>query len=96
MQSETQSAMDSFGNPFGDEVDRGAMLLHILTKFSDTYRSSINGTLNNFTSVINMYAGTSTNSSRELTGGARICHIFNEIFGRTLLVMTLLTEAWHR
>jgi hypothetical protein len=43
-QSRTQQAMHGFGAPLGSS-DHGAMLLQVLTKFSESYRASINGTL---------------------------------------------------
>eukprot|EP00047_Mylnosiga_fluctuans_P003192 m.227876 g.227876 ORF g.227876 m.227876 type:complete len:716 (-) comp11660_c0_seq1:70-2217(-) len=66
----TQQAMHGFGAPLASS-DHGAMLLQVLTKFSESYRASINGT--------SMDLQTS-----ELSGGARIFHIFKNVFGREL------------
>ena len=46
-------------------------MLQIVTKFASSYCSTIEGTANNI-------------ETSELCGGARICYIFHETFGRTL------------
>jgi hypothetical protein len=47
---------------------KGALLLHIITTFSNIYSQTIDGSLPNFT-------------TDELYGGARISFIFNDVFG---------------
>lgn len=50
---------------------QGQTLLQIITKFASAYCSTIEGTARNI-------------ETTELCGGARICYIFHETFGRTL------------
>ncbi|CAN3365350.1 dynamin-related protein Dnm1p [Diutina catenulata] len=50
---------------------RGAMVLTLMTKFANSFVSSIDGTQNDF-------------STKELCGGARIYHIYNEVYGNQL------------
>ncbi|CAG5134974.1 unnamed protein product [Candidula unifasciata] len=63
-----QSLMNSFGEPIND---KSQLLLQIITRFATAYCSTIEGT--------SKFIETS-----ELCGGARICYIFHETFGRTL------------
>ncbi|BFZ10383.1 hypothetical protein BsWGS_13421 [Bradybaena similaris] len=63
-----QSLLNSFGDPIGD---KGQLLLQIITRFASAYCSTIEGTSKNI-------------ETSELCGGARICYIFHETFGRTL------------
>ncbi|KAG8237710.1 hypothetical protein J437_LFUL017498 [Ladona fulva] len=57
---------------YGDEVlDKSQILLQIITKFAAAYCSTIEGTAKNI-------------ETTELCGGARICYIFHETFGKTL------------
>ncbi|ELU13589.1 hypothetical protein CAPTEDRAFT_159349 [Capitella teleta] len=57
---------------FGQEVDdKPQLLLQIITKFAAAYCSTIEGTSKNI-------------ETTELCGGARICYIFHETYGRTL------------
>ncbi|XP_028968136.1 dynamin-1-like protein isoform X2 [Galendromus occidentalis] len=59
-------------NSYGEAVeDKGQTLLQIITKFASAYCSTIEGTARNI-------------ETTELCGGARICYIFHETFGRTL------------
>ncbi|ESO12075.1 hypothetical protein HELRODRAFT_105218 [Helobdella robusta] len=59
-------------NSYGDEVqDKPQLLLQIITKFAAAYCNTIEGTAKNI-------------ETTELCGGARICYIFHETFGRTL------------
>lgn len=59
-------------NSFGQEIeDRPQLLLQIVTKFAAAYCNTIEGTARNI-------------ETTELCGGARICYIFHETFGRTL------------
>ncbi|XP_029464241.1 dynamin-1-like protein isoform X2 [Rhinatrema bivittatum] len=63
-----QSVLQSYGQPI---QDHNATLLHIITKFATEYCSTIEGTAKNI-------------ETSELCGGARMCYIFHETFGRTL------------
>ncbi|KAG7521527.1 dynamin-1 isoform X2 [Solea senegalensis] len=63
-----QSLLNSYGEPVDDQ---SAMLLQLITKFAAEYCHTIEGTAK--------YIETT-----ELCGGARICYIFHETFGRTL------------
>uniref|UniRef100_A0A673YF28 Dynamin-1-like protein n=1 Tax=Salmo trutta TaxID=8032 RepID=A0A673YF28_SALTR len=63
-----QSLLSSYGQPV---EDRNATLLQLITKFAAEYCHTIEGTAK--------YIETA-----ELCGGARICYIFHETFGRTL------------
>nr|CAG4649124.1 EOG090X01UE [Scapholeberis mucronata] len=57
---------------YGDQVkDKSQTLLQIITKFASSYCATIEGTARNI-------------ETTELCGGARICYIFHETFGRTL------------
>ncbi|OQR71813.1 dynamin-1 protein [Tropilaelaps mercedesae] len=59
-------------NSYGEAVDdKGQTLLQIITKFASAYCATIEGTARNI-------------ETTELCGGARICYIFHETFGRTL------------
>lgn len=66
--SQFQSLLHSYGEAVDDQ---GQTLLQIITKFASSYCSTIEGTARNI-------------ETTELCGGARICYIFHETFGRTL------------
>lgn len=68
MMSQFQSLLNSYGE---DISDKSKTLLQIITKFASAYCSTIEGTARNI-------------ETTELCGGARICYIFHETFGRTL------------
>uniref|UniRef100_A0A3Q2ZK17 Dynamin-1-like protein n=1 Tax=Hippocampus comes TaxID=109280 RepID=A0A3Q2ZK17_HIPCM len=68
LSAQYQSRLNSYGQPV---EDHSATLLQIVTKFASDYCNTIEGTAR--------YIQTS-----ELCGGARICYIFHETFGRTL------------
>lgn len=68
MISQFQSLLNSYGE---DVTDKSQTLLQIITKFASAYCSTIEGTARNI-------------ETTELCGGARICYIFHETFGRTL------------
>ncbi|CAN2387212.1 Belongs to the TRAFAC class dynamin-like GTPase superfamily. Dynamin Fzo YdjA family [Pristimantis euphronides] len=68
MAAQYQSLLNSYGEPVDD---MSATLLQLITKFATEYCNTIEGTAK--------YIETS-----ELCGGARICYIFHETFGRTL------------
>uniref|UniRef100_A0A8C1EWD8 Si:dkey-32e23.4 n=2 Tax=Cyprinus carpio carpio TaxID=630221 RepID=A0A8C1EWD8_CYPCA len=63
-----QSRLNSYGQPV---EDHSATLLQIVTKFASDYCNTIEGTARHI-------------QTSELCGGARICYIFHETFGRTL------------
>ncbi|CAN8006837.1 unnamed protein product, partial [Ixodes pacificus] len=76
MISQFQSLLTSYGEAVQDQASRppsflGQTLLQIITKFASSYCSTIEGTARNI-------------ETTELCGGARICYIFHETFGRTL------------
>lgn len=62
------SIINSYGDISGDEL---GVLLRIITGFAKEYCDTIEGRAHNI-------------ETSELCGGARICYIFNEIFGKTL------------
>ncbi|XP_033645744.1 dynamin-1-like protein isoform X2 [Asterias rubens] len=68
MSSQFQQLLASFGEPVDD---KSQTLLQIITKFAAGYCATIEGTAKNI-------------ETSELCGGARICYIFHETFGRTL------------
>lgn len=68
MATQFQSLLNSYGE---DVTDKSQTLLQIITKFASAYCSTIEGTSKNI-------------ETTELCGGARICYIFHETFGRTL------------
>lgn len=68
MISQFQSLLNSYGEAVDDQ---GQTLLQIITKFASSYCATIEGTARNI-------------ETTELCGGARICYIFHETFGRTL------------
>ncbi|XP_044741371.1 dynamin-1-like protein [Chrysoperla carnea] len=68
MVSQFQTLLSSYGE---DVSDKSQTLLQIITKFASAYCSTIEGTARNI-------------ETTELCGGARICYIFHETFGKTL------------
>ncbi|XP_058061943.1 dynamin-1-like protein [Anopheles bellator] len=68
MASQFQSLLNSYGE---DVTDKSQCLLQIITKFASAYCSTIEGTSRNI-------------ETTELCGGARMCYIFHETFGKTL------------
>lgn len=68
MASQFQSLLNSYGE---DVTDKSQTLLQIITKFASAYCATIEGTSKNI-------------ETTELCGGARMCYIFHETFGRTL------------
>lgn len=72
------SQFHSLLNSYGEEVgDKSSTLLRIITKFASEYVNTIEGTAKNI-------------ETSELCGGARICYIFHETFGRKLESMNPL------
>ncbi|XP_043192796.1 dynamin-1-like protein [Amphibalanus amphitrite] len=68
MAAQFQSLLNSYGE---DVSDKARTLLQIITKFASAYCQTIEGTARNI-------------ETTELCGGARICYIFHETFGRVL------------
>ncbi|KAL0979434.1 hypothetical protein UPYG_G00185010 [Umbra pygmaea] len=68
LSSQYQARLSSYGQPV---EDHSATLLQIVTKFASDYCNTIEGTATHI-------------QTSELCGGARICYIFHETFGRTL------------
>ncbi|XP_011057725.1 PREDICTED: dynamin-1-like protein isoform X2 [Acromyrmex echinatior] len=68
MVAQYQTLLNSYG---GDVEDKSQTLLQIITKFANSYCATIEGTARNI-------------ETTELCGGARICYIFHETFGKTL------------
>ncbi|KAJ7353734.1 Dynamin-1-like protein [Desmophyllum pertusum] len=77
MMSQYQHLLQSYGEPV---EDKGPMLLQLITRFASSYCSIIEGTARDI-------------ETTELCGGARICYIFHDIFGRTLGIMDAM-EDW--
>jgi dynamin 1-like protein len=68
MASQFQTLLSSYG---AEVVEKNTTLLQIITKFASSYVATLDGTARNI-------------ETSELCGGARICYIFHETFGRTL------------
>lgn len=68
MNAQCQSDLVAFGEPV---EDKNRTLLQIITRFATAYTSTIEGTARNI-------------ETTELCGGARICYIFHDTFGRSL------------
>ncbi|XP_030629102.1 dynamin-1-like protein isoform X3 [Chanos chanos] len=68
LMAQYQARLNSYGQPVEDHA---ATLLQIVTKFASDYCNTIEGTARHI-------------QTSELCGGARICYIFHETFGRTL------------
>uniref|UniRef100_A0A3Q3S0I1 Dynamin-1-like protein n=1 Tax=Mastacembelus armatus TaxID=205130 RepID=A0A3Q3S0I1_9TELE len=68
LSAQYQARLTSYGQPV---EDHSATLLQIVTKFASDYCNTIEGTARHI-------------QTSELCGGARICYIFHETFGRTL------------
>jgi len=68
MASQFQTLLNSYG---AEVVEKNTTLLQIVTKFASSYVATLDGTARNI-------------ETAELCGGARICYIFHETFGRTL------------
>ncbi|CAO3628970.1 unnamed protein product [Cunninghamella blakesleeana] len=69
---QTQHELEQFGDPaFSGKLNRGPLILKLLTMFATEFVSSIDGT-------------SAQISTKELCGGARIYYIFNNVFGQAL------------
>lgn len=73
LMGQTQQELNSFGDSatYGDKNQQGALILRLMTQFARDFVSSIEGTNVDI-------------STKELSGGARIYYIFNDIFGYAL------------
>ncbi|WVQ79024.1 hypothetical protein IAT38_001116 [Cryptococcus sp. DSM 104549] len=72
LMGQTQQELNAFGDAtFLGEQHRGSLILKLMTEFSKDFVSSIDGTSLEI-------------STKELSGGARIYYIFNDVFGHAL------------
>ncbi|TFK21843.1 dynamin protein dnm1 [Coprinopsis marcescibilis] len=70
---QAQQELNSYGDAaiYGDNNQQGALVLRLMTQFARDFVSSIEGTKVDI-------------STKELSGGARIYYIFNDVFGQAL------------
>ena len=72
LMGQTQQELNSFGDSnFFGKPHRASLILKLMTQFGRDFVSSIDGTSLEI-------------STKELSGGARIYYIFNDVFGRAL------------
>ncbi|KIP01924.1 hypothetical protein PHLGIDRAFT_96557 [Phlebiopsis gigantea 11061_1 CR5-6] len=73
LMGQAQQELNSFGDAaiYGDANQQGALILRLMTQFARDFVSSIEGTSLDI-------------STKELSGGARIYYIFNDVFGQAL------------
>ncbi|EMD39365.1 hypothetical protein CERSUDRAFT_134404 [Gelatoporia subvermispora B] len=73
LMGQAQQELNSFGDAavYGDANQQGALILRLMTQFARDFVASIEGTSIDI-------------STKELSGGARIYYIFNDVFGRAL------------
>lgn len=72
LMGQTQQELASYGSKqFSGKEHRGSLILQLMTRFANSFISSIDGT-------------SSEISTKELCGGARIYYIFNSVFGNSL------------
>ncbi|OBZ74027.1 Dynamin-related protein DNM1 [Grifola frondosa] len=73
LMGQTQQELNSFGDAavYGDVNQQGALILRLMTQFARDFVASIEGTSVDI-------------STKELSGGARIYYIFNDVFGTAL------------
>lgn len=73
LMGQAQQELNSFGDAaiFGDKNQQGSLILRLMTQFARDFVSSIEGTKVDI-------------STKELSGGARIYYIFNDVFGQAL------------
>ncbi|KAF9224134.1 hypothetical protein BS17DRAFT_802085 [Gyrodon lividus] len=76
LMGQTQQELNSFGDAaiFGDKNQQGALILRLMNQFAHDFVASIEGT------KVDM-------STKELSGGARIYYIFNDVFGHALALL---------
>ncbi|KAH9930265.1 Dynamin central region-domain-containing protein [Fomitopsis serialis] len=73
LMGQAQQELNSFGDAavYGDKNQQGALVLRLMTQFARDFVASIEGTSVDI-------------STKELSGGARIYYIFNDVFGSAL------------
>ncbi|KAH9055735.1 dynamin protein dnm1 [Lactarius vividus] len=73
LMGQAQQELNSFGDEaiYGDTNQQGALVLRLMTRFAHDFVTSIEGTNVDI-------------STKELSGGARIYYIFNDVFGHAL------------
>ncbi|KAG1735926.1 Dynamin central region-domain-containing protein [Suillus paluster] len=73
LMGQAQQELNSFGDAaiYGDKNQQGALILRLMNKFAHDFVASIEGTKVDI-------------STKELSGGARIYYIFNDVFGHAL------------
>lgn len=73
LMGQTQQELNSFGDEalFGEPHQMGSLVLRLMTQFARDFVASIDGTSLEI-------------STKELSGGARIYYIFNDVFGHAL------------
>ena len=72
LMGQTQQELAGYGDAqFSGKEHRGSLILQLMTRFANSFISSIEGT-------------SSEISTKELCGGARIYYIFNSVFGNSL------------
>ncbi|KIM90252.1 hypothetical protein PILCRDRAFT_59903 [Piloderma croceum F 1598] len=73
LMGQAQQELNSFGDSavYGDKNHQGQLILRLMTQFARDFVSSIEGTNVDI-------------STKELSGGARVYYIFNDIFGHAL------------
>ena len=73
LMGQAQQELNAFGDEalFGDKNQQGSIVLRLMTQFARDFVSSIEG---NSVDI----------STKELSGGARIYYIFNDVFGNAL------------
>jgi len=73
LMGQAQQELDTFGDEavYGDSNQQGALVLRLMTQFARDFVTSIEGTNVDI-------------STKELSGGARVYYIFNDVFGNAL------------
>ncbi|KAI0285645.1 dynamin protein dnm1 [Russula brevipes] len=73
LMGQAQQELDTFGDEaiYGDSNQQGGLVLRLMTQFARDFVTSIEGTNVDI-------------STKELSGGARIYYIFNDVFGNAL------------
>ncbi|OJT13682.1 Dynamin-related protein DNM1 [Trametes pubescens] len=73
LMGQAQQELNSFGDAaiYGDKNQQGSLILRLMTQFARDFVASIEGTSVDI-------------STKELSGGARIYYIFNDVFGQAL------------
>lgn len=74
LMGQTQQELASYGGPMAGKAHRGSTILQLMTKFANSFVSSIDGT-------------SSEISTKELCGGARVYQIFHAVFGSALALI---------